>query len=119
MYYACIENNMVVGVLDYEPSVPDSVTVKTITKQEYTDLKTGTHYFDTESMQVQPRGTAALAQQAQSQLNHDLAKFLQQTDWQVLRHIRQKALGVPTSLSEAEYLDLELSRNQAAAQITH
>jgi hypothetical protein len=119
MYYACIENNMVVGVLDYEPNVPDSVTVKTITTQEYTDLKAGTHYFDTESMQVQPRSNSVLVQQAQAQLNHDLAKFLQQTDWQVLRHIRQKALGVPTSLSEAEYLDLELSRNQAAAQITH
>lgn len=119
MYYACIENNMVVGVLDYEPSVPDSVAVKTITAQEYADLKAGTHYFDTELMQVQSRGTAALAQQAQLELNDDLAKFLQQTDWQVLRHIRQKALGMPTSLSEAEYLDLELQRDQAAKSITH
>jgi hypothetical protein len=28
-------------------------------------------------------------------------------------------MGVPTSLSESEYLDLELERNRIATQITH
>lgn len=39
------------------------------------------------------------------------------TDWQVLRHIRQKALGVRTSLTEEEYLALELQRQDASTKI--
>lgn len=34
-----------------------------------------------------------------------------------MRHIREKALGVATSLTDAAYLELEQSRDAAAARI--
>lgn len=36
--------------------------------------------------------------------------FLKETDWKVLRHVGQKALGVATSMTEEEYLALEQER---------
>jgi hypothetical protein len=44
-------------------------------------------------------------------------EFLKTTDWKVLRHIRQKSLGIPTSLTESQYLDLERLRDAAASRI--
>jgi hypothetical protein len=35
----------------------------------------------------------------------------------VLRHLRQRTLGVSTSLTEQQFLDLEQRRDQAAAKI--
>jgi hypothetical protein len=57
------------------------------------------------------------AQAAQEQTNQQALTFLASTDWKVLRHIRQKALGETTSLTEEEYLALELQRSQAAASV--
>jgi hypothetical protein len=59
------------------------------------------------------------AQAAQEQTNQQALTFLASTDWKVLRHIRQKALGETTSLTEEEYLALELQRSQVAASIIH
>jgi hypothetical protein len=42
---------------------------------------------------------------------------LAETDYKVLRHLRQKALGQELSLSEEEYLALEQERSDAAARI--
>lgn len=53
----------------------------------------------------------------QEKLNDEAQKFLDSTDFKVLRHIRQKALGQELSLSEEEYLVLELERSDAAARI--
>jgi hypothetical protein len=39
------------------------------------------------------------------------------TDWKVLRHIREKALGVETSMTDAEYTALELERQTLAKSI--
>lgn len=39
-------------------------------------------------------------------------EFLQNTDWKILRHQEQQALGVETSLSEEEYLDLIIERQE-------
>ena len=33
-------------------------------------------------------------------------KFLQNTDWKIMRHQEQKDLGITTSLSDNEYLEL-------------
>lgn len=44
-------------------------------------------------------------------------EFLDSTDWQVLRHIRQQALGIATSLTAEEYLELEHQRQMAAESI--
>lgn len=119
MYYVCIENNQIISVLNYEPTVPDTITVKEISDHDYELLTAGSHYFDIPTRSILPHSSAVLSTREQQAQSVILKKQLQDTDWQVLRHIRQKALGVPTSLSEAEYLDLELERNRIAAQITH
>lgn len=119
MYYVCIENNQIISVLNYEPSAPDTVTVKEISDRDYELLILGNHYFDIPTQGILPHSSSVLEAREQEKQSLVLKKQLQDTDWQVLRHIRQKALGVPTSLSDAEYLDLELERNRIAAQITH
>jgi hypothetical protein len=119
MYYVCIEDDRVVNVLDYEPAVPATVAVVTINNNDYALLTSRSHYFDIPTSTVLPYGAEVIGAREQEQLNKTHQQLLNNTDWQVLRHIRQKALGVPTSLSEAEYLDLELERDRIAAQITH
>ncbi len=119
MYYVCIENNQVISVLNYQPVTPETITIKEISDQEYEQVITGDYYFDTTTYTVLPCGSDVIDARAQQQQNLVYQNQLQKTDWQVLRHIRQKALGVPTSLSESEYLDLESERNRIAAQITH
>ena len=47
----------------------------------------------------------------------ELIGFLNETDWKVMRHIRQKALGIETTLSEEEYLELETERHNKAIQV--
>jgi len=117
MKYVCVEDNRVCGIMEYEPSVPDTVNVTIISDEEHTQLNGRTHYFDIPSSSVLPYDTVALDQLNQITVNEDKIKFLASTDWKVLRHTREKALGIPTSLSEAEYLDLELQRHNAAGEI--
>lgn len=119
MYYVCIEDDRVVNVLNYAPEVPDTVTVAEINETDYQSLMSRSHYFDIPTQTVLPYGDEVIDARAQQQQNKIHQQMLMDSDWQVLRHIRQKALGIPTSLSEAEYLDLELRRNQAANSITH
>lgn len=57
------------------------------------------------------------AQIEQEKINAEALAFLASTDFKVLRHIRQKALGQTLSLSEQEYLALEQERSDAAARI--
>jgi hypothetical protein len=57
------------------------------------------------------------AQVAQKAVNAEALAYLASTDWKALRHIRQKALGVPTSLSDEAYLELEEERAAKAALI--
>jgi len=119
MYYVCIEDDRVVNVLDYAPEVPVTVTVIEISNSDYQLLTDRSHYFDIPTKSLLPYSTEVFDARSQQQLNKEHRRLLMDSDWQVLRHIRQKALGVPTSLSEAEYLDLELRRNQAANSIIH
>lgn len=58
----------------------------------------------TEKYQQQEQSTQAL-------------KFLNETDYKVLRHIRQQALGIATTLTAQEYLELEQERQMAAQTI--
>ena len=44
-------------------------------------------------------------------------KFLADSDWKVMRHLREKALGQATSLTDQQYIDLEQARATAAAAI--
>ena len=49
MHYVCIENNTVVGILNYEPNVPSSVIVVQIPDQQSLQIAQGTHYFNIDS----------------------------------------------------------------------
>jgi len=54
---------------------------------------------------------------SQQVINEQARKLLAESDYKVLRHIRQKALSEPLTLTEEQYLQLELERSQAAASI--
>ena len=117
MHYVCIENNAISSILSYEPSVPNTVTIVTISDTDYTHLINQTHRFDIATRSVVPVDDVVIQAKAREQANAVEQEFLRSTDWKVLRHIRQKALGVPTSLTEQQYLALEQQRAAAAARI--
>jgi hypothetical protein len=117
MYNVCIENNQVTGILNYQPNVPESVTIVQITDEQYNSMLNNTHYFDVNFRTVVAVSTESINQKTVDLANAQEREFLNSTDWKVLRHIRQKALGIPTSLSEAEYIELEQQRQAAAARI--
>ncbi len=117
MYYVCIENNSVVSVLNYRPNVPNSVTVTEITDEQHNQIMAETHKFDVATKTVVTNPDYASSAKEQEKKNAVEREFLRSTDWKVLRHIRQKALGQSTTLSDAEYLDLEQQRAAAASRI--
>jgi hypothetical protein len=57
------------------------------------------------------------AEVEQSEINRQAKAFLQESDYKIIRHLGQKALGQQTSLSEEEYLALEQQRQQARNSI--
>ena len=117
MHYVCIENNLVVGILSYQPNVPSSVAVIEITDAQAVQLAAQTHYFDISSRTVTAVDSAVTAQKAKDLANGQEREFLNSTDWKILRHIRQKALNITTSLTDAEYTQLEQQREAAAARV--
>jgi hypothetical protein len=117
MNYVCIENNLVVSVLNYQPNVPSSVAVVEITDAQAAQIAAQTHYFDVSSRSVTAVAAGITAQRAADVANGQEREFLNSTDWKILRHIRQKALNIATSLSDAEYILLEQQREAAAARI--
>lgn len=120
MYYVCIENEQLISVLNYEPSVPNSVVVVPISDTEYLQWQQAkTHEFDVANRRIVSCSQAQLDANTQEKQNIEYQRYLNTSDWKVLRHIREKALGMPTSISESEYLDLELARHRAAQAIKH
>lgn len=117
MHYVCIENNVVSSILNYEPNVPNTVSIVTITDNQLEQIKNETHRFDVSTRSVIPVDPSVTAAKAREVTNAVEQEYLRSTDWKVLRHIRQKALGVPTSLTEQQYLALEQQRAAAAARI--
>jgi len=117
MHYVCIENNLVVSILSYQPNVPSSVAVVEITDAQAAQIAAQTHYFDVASKSVTAIAAGVAAQRATDVANGQEREFLNSTDWKILRHIRQKALNIATSLSDAEYIQLEQQREAAAARI--
>ena len=117
MYYVCIENNQVTGIQGYEPAVPNTVSVITITNEQHQQIMNQTHRFDVASNTVVSVGSDILAEKEQYRLNGIEREFLNSTDWKILRHLRQKALDVPTTLTDAQYVELEQQRQAAAARI--
>ena len=117
MYYVCIENNQVTGIQSYEPAVPNTVSVITIADEQHQQIMNQTHRFDVASNTVVPVDSTILAEKEQHRLNGIEREFLNSTDWKILRHLRQKALNVPTTLTDAQYIELEQQRQAAAARI--
>ena len=117
MHYVCIENNTVVGILNYEPNVPSSVIVVQIPDQQSQQIAQGTHYFNIDSRTVVSVPLEVITQKQQDLANAVEREFLNSTDWKIMRHIRQKALNVATSLTDVEYAELEQQRQAAAARI--
>jgi len=65
-----------------------------------------------------PEAMAEIDAASQVQVDKAAAKqFLVDTDWKVMRHIRQLALGETLSLTQEDYLALEELRSAAAASI--
>lgn len=117
MYYVCIENHRVCSILPYEPAVPETVSVHVISDDDYALLIGRRHRFNIDLMQVEPLDANILADMDQRTAAIQYREFLNSTDWKVLRHIRQKALGITTSITEQEYLELEQQRQTAADKI--
>ena len=118
MHYVCIENNQVTGIQSYEPAVPNTVSVAAISDDQYKQIMAQTHRFDVVSRTVVAADQAVIDQKEQYRLNGLEREFLNSTDWKVMRHIRQKALNIATTLTDAEYTELEQQRQAAAARIT-
>jgi len=118
MHYVCIENNQINSILNYEPNVPNTVRVVVITTEDYDKIKTGNYYFNVATDAVEPN-TASMVEARQAEVNLLASKkYLADTDWMVLRHMREKTLGMPTTLSDSELIELETKRAAAAALIT-
>lgn len=124
MYYVLIENNKVISALNYKPNVPDTIDVVEVTDDDHINItENKTHYFDLETKTVQAYSQDQLDQAKRekeiSVSDAENREFLNSTDWKILRHIRQKALGVSTSLTDEEYIELEQQRADAAARIVN
>jgi hypothetical protein len=122
MYYIVIENGGISSILNYEPNVPETHTVVEISNAEYASIVTAkTHYFDLAALTVKSYSQTHLdteaAKEAQRITNAEKRYFLENSDWKVMRHLREKALGQSTTLTDQQYLDLEQARATAAAAI--
>jgi hypothetical protein len=121
MHYVIIENGQLSSILNYEPNVPETHVVIEITDEEHTGIFDKTHYFDLEDNTVKSYGQTHLdseaAKEAQRVINAEKRKFLADSDWKVMRHLREKALEQPTSLTDQQYIDLEQAKATAAAAI--
>ena len=122
MHYIVIENGGISSILNYKPNVPKTHTVVEISDAEHESIVTAkTHYFDLTDNTVKSYSQTHLdteaAKETQRIANAEKRKFLAQSDWKVMRHIREKALGQTTTLTDQQYLDLEQSRATAAAAI--
>lgn len=122
MYYVLVENNEFRGVLDYKPNIgKDNVEVieydGIIPKENMTVFEG--KLVDKESLTF-INGKFIKQDyelEKQQELNKESRKYLNETDWLVLRHQDQLALGIETSLTEEEYLELLQKRQEARTTV--
>ena len=120
MNYLLIENDKCVGVCDYEPNVGnDNIQVITYSgniPQErliYVDGKVADMNNYTFINGKYVKKTKAIEKLLNT--NDEAKHYLNDTDWLVIRHRDQLALGQTTSLTNEQYLDL-LTKRQAARE---
>lgn len=120
MNYLLIENNELVGVCDYEPNIGDDdinvVTYSGNIPQERILYLNGKivdkdNYVFINNKYV--KKTKAITDLVNT--NHESKKYLNDTDWLVIRHRDQLDLKQQTSLTQEQYLDL-LAKRQAARE---
>lgn len=112
--YVLVEDSRVIGIIDYKPNTPDSVTVYPIPKEDHDSIMGQTHFFDPVTGKVTPVAPAFTNRRLAIAARDDGKAYLQETDWIVMRHIREIALGFPTTLSNDEYIALETKRHTVA-----
>lgn len=117
MYYVCLEDNKITAMLSYEPNLPETVSAIAITDEEMASINAQTHFFDLDSKRVALVDSNITNAKEVEKQNGIKLEQLRTTDWKVLRHSREKALGVATSLSDEEYLALEQERQNIARSI--
>lgn len=103
--------------MNYAPNVPPTVQVIEITDEQYSDISSQTHYFDVPSKTVKAVAKEVLDRKEIEVKNGIEREYLNSTDWMILRHIRQKYLGIPTTMTEDQFRKLEQDRQAAAARI--
>ena len=115
--FVCFEDDVITSVLNYQPSVPSHIIVAEITDQQYVDVFEKRTHTVNKHGKLSPVSLAKLDEVAREKQNMENLAFLSSTDWIVLRHIREKALGLQTSITEDKYIELERQRQQAADNI--
>ena len=120
MNYLLIENEKLVGVCDYEPNVgEDDIQVITYSGSIPRErilyingkIEDSDNYVFLNGKYV--RKTKAITNLINT--NEEAKNYLNDTDWLVIRHRDQLALGQTTSLTNEQYLDL-LAKRQAARE---
>ena len=120
MNYLLIENEQLVGVCDYEPNIGDDdiqvitysgniprerilyINGKIVDSNNYVFIN-GNYIKRTKAIETLLK------------TNEESKNYLNDTDWMVIRHRDQLALGQTTSLTDEQYLDL-LAKRQAARE---
>ena len=107
-----------VEMLIKEGDLPNSIELKnddTIEKKYLACYKLG---FDGTKLVLDAEKVQRLESNLKAEtLVYDLKNQINSTDYKVLRHIREVSLGIPTSMSENEYLMLEAERESLVRRV--
>ena len=115
--FICIENDAIVSILDYIPNTPDTVEIYEISDDDHDKIVAGYSYFDVKSRKVLDILGDDLKQLVIRDNNIKNQLYLNDTDWIILRHLREKALDLQTSLTESAFIEIEKTRQKAAKAI--
>lgn len=99
---------------EYDNPVLDCIEVDNQTKVK---VSSGFLKYNTETKTFDDVSEQKNEENLKESSNRINRKYLAETDWMVMRHIREKALGVETSLTDEEYIQLEQKRAEAALNI--
>lgn len=122
MNYLLIENDILVGVCDYEPNIGnDNIQ---IIKYSGNIPKERILYLNGKIVDIENyvyingkyvKNTKAVADLLEK--NKNARNYLTDTDWLVIRHRDQLDLKIETSLNHDQYLDLLEKRQEARKQV--
>lgn len=117
MHYVLVEGGRVIDIINYEPNAPESVTVTPIDDSTYAAIRDHTHYFNPATMTVEETPKEVQESKLAMLARTNGHAYMSQTDWLVLRHIREQALNLPSSLTEEEYIALETKRHRVSKSL--